>query len=108
MLITDKRLEAALTMLAKSDEAVAELHAQVERAEFKAKAIKDAIFLRSEGSVAERQAIAGTAEEYTAAMNAYFTALAEHEKMRNQRNREVLVVDVWRSMSSARTKGLIT
>ena len=107
MLITDSRLEQALTKLAETDAQVAELHAEFERAEFRAKAIKDAIFLRSTGSVAERAAIAGTHMEYGAAMEAYFVALQSHETMKNMRNREVIVVECWRSMSSARTKGLI-
>ena len=108
MLIPDSRLEAALTKLAQTDGTVADLHAQVERAEYRAKAVKDAIFLRSEGSVAERNAIAGTHPEYASAMDIYFNALRVHETMKNERSREMLIVDVWRSMSSARTKGVIT
>lgn len=107
MLIPDSRLEQALTKLAQTDGPIAELHANVERAEFRAKAIKDAIFLRSEGSVAERNAIAGTHPEFSAAMESYFSALQSHDAMKNERSREVLIVDVWRSLSSARTKGII-
>ncbi len=108
MLITTARLEASLMKLAQTDGPVADLHAEVERADYRSKAVKDAIFLRSEGSVAERNAIAGTHPEYSAAMEKYFEALARHEAMKNERSREVLIVDVWRSMSSARTKGLIS
>lgn len=107
MLINDARLEKALTKIAQTDAQVAELHADVERAEYRAKAVKDAIFLRSEGSVAERNAIAGTHPEYSAAMENYFAALQAHEALRNERSREVLITDVWRSLSSARTKGMI-
>lgn len=107
MLITTERLEDALKKLAQTDGPVSELHANVERAEFRSKAIKDAIFLRSEGSVAERNAIAGTHPEYSAAMESYFSALQAHDTMKNERSREVLIVDIWRSLSSARTKGLI-
>lgn len=107
MLITTDRLEDALKKLADTDGPVADLHADVERSDYRAKAVNDAIFLRSEGSVAERKAIAGTHPEYSASMEKYFAALAKHETMKNERSREVLIVDVWRSMSSARTKGLI-
>ncbi len=107
MLIPDTRLEAALTKLAQTDGPIAELHANVERMEYRAKAVKDAIFLRSEGSVAERNAIAGTHPEYGAAMESYFAALQAHDTMKNERSREVLIIDVWRSLSSARTKGVI-
>ena len=85
MLINDARLEKALTKIAQTDAQVAELHADVERAEYRAKAVKDAIFLRSEGSVAERNAIAGTHPEYSAAMENYFAALQAHEALRNER-----------------------
>ena len=107
MMMSDEIVEAALSRIAKTDELAAELHMKVERAEFKAKAVKDAIFLRSEGSVAERTAIAGTSAEYAEAMNEYFSALQAHEALRNERTRKFAVVEVWRSYSSARTKGLI-
>lgn len=107
MLINDTRLEKALTKIAQTDELVAQLHADQERAEFRAKAIKDAVFLRSEGSVAERNAIAGTHPEYSAAMEIYFKALETHEGLRNERSREFTICEIWRSLSSARTKGLI-
>ena len=108
MLIDDTRLETALTRLARSDALIAELHMKVERAEYRAKAVKDAVFLRSEGSVAERQATAGTHLDYAAAMDEYFTAMQAHETLRNERSREVIICDIWRSLNSAKTKGLIT
>ncbi len=108
MLIPDSRLEQALTKLAQTDGPIAELRASMERAEFKAKATKDAIFLRLEGSVAERQAKAGTDDAYTAAMDQYFDLLRLYEQMKNERAREDIVIQVWRSLSSARTKGIVT
>lgn len=107
MLINDARLEKALIKLAQSDELIAQLHADVERAEYKAKAVKDAVFLRSEGSVAERNALAGTHPDYAAAMETYFNAMQSHEHLRNERSKEILICDIWRSLSSARTKGII-
>ena len=107
MLVTDERLEQALGRLAKSDALAAELHMKMERAEFKAKAIKDAVFLRAEGSVAERQAIAGTSGDYAQAMEDYFQALQAFDMTKNERAREVLVIEVWRSLNSARNKGLL-
>ncbi len=108
MLIDDKRLELALKRLAETDERMAELRMEMERAEFKAKATREAVFLRSEGSVAERSALATTSTIYAEAMNLYFDALRSYEHLRNTRAKEVLVIECWRSMSSARTKGMIT
>jgi hypothetical protein len=107
VIVTDEILEAALKRLSATDDLSAELHTKVERAEFKAKAVKDAMFLRSEGSVGERSALAGASEEYRAAMDDYFTALQAHEALRNERSRKVIVIDVWRSLNSARNKGLL-
>ncbi len=107
MLVTDEILEAALKRLSATDDLSAELHTKVERAEFKAKAVKDAMFLRSEGTAGERSALAGASEEYRAAMDDYFTALQAHEALRNERSRKIIVIDVWRSLNSARNKGLL-
>lgn len=108
MLLNDAVMEAALARVAATDELAAELHMKVERAEYKAKAVKDAVFLRLEGSVAEKQAQAGTSPEYAAAMDEYFTALQAYEALRNERQRKYAVIECWRSWSSARTKGIIT
>ena len=107
MLINETRLQKALTYLAETDEPAAGLRADVERMEFKAKAVKDAVFLTCTGSVAERQAIAGTNKEYTSAMNDYFEALRVSDAMRNKRTTESIVIDTWRSLNSGRNKGNI-
>lgn len=107
MIVSDEIMEAALKRLATTDDLSAELHVKAERAEFKAKAIKDAVFLRTEGSVAERQAIAGSSGDYATAMEEYFGALQAHEALRNERNRKIIVIECWRSLNSARTKGLL-
>lgn len=107
MLISETRLQKALEYLATTDEPAAGLRADVERAEFKAKGVKDAVFLTCEGSVAERQAIAGTNKEYTASMNEYFEALRVSDAMRNKRATESIVIDTWRSLNSGRNKGNI-
>lgn len=107
MVVTDEIMEAALKRLAQTDTLVAELHTKQERAEFKAKAIKDAMFLRTGGTAGERSAAAGTSKEYEEAMDEYFTALQAHEALRNERSRKVIVIEVWRSLNSARNKGLL-
>lgn len=107
MLISETRLQKALEYLATTDEPAAGLRADVERAEFKAKAVKDAVFLTCTGTVAERAAISGTNKEYTGAMNDYFEALRLSDAMRNKRSTESIVIDCWRSLNSGRNKGNI-
>src|SRR5271163_3456486 len=102
MVVSDEIMEAALRKLAQTDDLAAEFHVKVERAEFKAKAVKDAQFLRMQGAVAERQALAGASDEYRAAIDDYFAALQAYETLRNERARKIIVIDVWRSLNSAR------
>jgi hypothetical protein len=107
MLISEARLQKALIFLSETDEPAAALRADAERAEFKAKAIKDAVFLASEGTVAERMAIAGKCEQFATAMDEYFAALRASDAMRNKRSTESIVIDCWRSLNSGRNKGNI-
>lgn len=109
MTISIERMEKALVYLAETDELAATLKADTERSEYKARAIKDAVFRRlSDGGVADRQALAGSSEEYAAAMEAYFVALARSEHVRNKRSTESVVIEVWRTLESSRRKGTIT
>lgn len=104
-MISEKRLEQALTYLASTDDECAELHTESERAEFKAKVIKNAMLDRLTGSVADRTAQAESSPEYVEAMNAHFDLLAKWEAMRNKRGTESIVVDVWRSINASRRQG---
>ena len=104
-MLDEGRLHKALTFLATTDEPCARLRADMERAEFKAKAIKDALFRRLDGSVADRQAEAGSSTEYAEAMDAYFGVLQDYEAMRNKRATESIVVETWRSLNASRRQG---
>lgn len=106
-MIDEARLGQALRYLATTDNECAELRTRMERFEFRAKAIKDAIFKRLEGSVADRQAEAGSSGEYSAAMDDYFAAMEAYEAMRNKRGTEAIVVEVWRSFQANRRQGNI-
>lgn len=106
-MITTKRMEQALTYLAETDDKAAYHKAHVARTEYKAKAIKQSVFLHCTGTVAERTALADKSEQYKEAMSAYFEALREFEHVRNKRATEAIVIDVWRSVNSARNKGQI-
>lgn len=103
--ITEDRVEEALRYLAETDEECARLRAETGRTEFKAKALKAALFTRGVGTVADRQAAAEMSEEYGQAMGVHFDALAAHEAMRNKRSTETLAVEVWRSLNAARRQG---
>ena len=104
-MINEERLTKALRYLAETDEPCATAKADMERAKFRAEAVRDAVFTRLDGSVADRAAQAKGSGEYAEAMNAYFTLLAEFEAMRNKRSTESIVVDVWRSLNASRRVG---
>ena len=106
-MISKERMELSLKYLAETDESFADLKTRVEREKHKAKAIQSAVFLRSDGTVAERNAIADKHESYESAMAAYFNAMKEMEHVKNKRATECIIVDVWRSLNAARRSGQI-
>lgn len=105
-MISDKRRDQALTYLAETDEELAYAGAHVARCEFKAKQIKQTVFLLQTGSVADRTAHAETSQEYADAMENYFEAMRHRDHLRMKRKTEEIVWETWRSQNSARTKGL--
>lgn len=104
-MISESRLEKAMSYLATTDEEAAQLLADMERAEFKAKAVRDALIKHGEGGLGERTAAAGCAPEYAAAMDAYFAAVRAFNAVKNKRQTEATVVDVWRSINANRRQG---
>ena len=107
MTITTERMEQALDYLSETDETCAQLHADMERAEWKAKAVRDALFMRLTGTVAERTAQAGASDEYKEAMNRYFDFIAAYEHVKNRRSTEAIVCECWRSVNSNRKQGIV-
>lgn len=103
--ITQERMQSALEYLWTTDDECAALRADTERLEFKAKRTKAAIFKLSEGTVAERTAIAETAGEVATAYEAYFDALHKSDAMRNRRSTETIAIEVWRSLNANRKQG---
>jgi hypothetical protein len=105
MLIPDERAEKALRFLAETDMSCAEAKADMERAEYKAKATKQAVFQVSAGNVAERTAAAETSDDYRQAMDAYFSALRDYSYLANKRETERIVMDAWRTTQANRRQG---
>jgi hypothetical protein len=103
--ITQERMEDALRFLSETDEPCAALRSDMERAEYRAKRTKSAIFTLSTGSVAERTALADTHADTEAAYEEYFKAMREFEAMKNKRATEAIVFEAWRSLNSNRRQG---
>jgi hypothetical protein len=98
-------MDEALNFLSSTDEEAAQLRTDAERAEFRARSIKDAMFKFVEGTVAERQAIAGDSKEYKDAMAEYFDIDQRAETIKNRRATAELIVRAWQTVSSNRRQG---
>ena len=105
-MISYSRVEDALGYLAKTDYSEAELRAEVEGNK-KALDAKFKILAAYSGkkTVLDKEAYAYKHEEYLAAEAAYLRSLTEHGAIKNERSRNVLVIDVGRSINAARNKG---
>lgn len=104
-MIPDARAEQALRYLAETDEPCADAKANMERAEYKAKAVKAAVFLHAQGTVAERQAEAESAQAHQDALSAYFDAVKAYSHLANKRETERIVMDTWRTVQANRRHG---
>jgi hypothetical protein len=107
--VTDEKMQAAISCLSEdpdtNDDAAAVARADMDRAEFKAKRIKDALIKHGDGGVGERTAAAGCDPAYLDAMEEYFAASQLYEFVRNKRSTAAIIVDVWRSENAARRQG---
>lgn len=107
-MINESRLEKAMHYLAQTDEKAADLKADVERSEYKAKVTKATTFLHLTGTVAEREAGATQANETQDAYRAHFQAIRDYQATANKRELERLVVEVWRTFQANRRAGNVT
>ena len=91
--------------LATTDEEAAALLADMERQEYKAKAIRHQVFLMEQGTVAERTAKAEVDHDHQNALLQYFDALETYNAIANKRETERIVLDTWRTVSANRRQG---
>lgn len=103
--VTQERMESALEYLYATDEQCAALRSDMERAEYRAKRTKSAVFKVSAGSVAERSALAETHDDTGSAYEEYFKAMHAYHAMANRRATEVIAIDTWRSLNANRRQG---
>ena len=106
-MIKYERVEGALQYLAETDEPVAELKADVERTAYIIKRSKALVVAHTDGTGPVKQAMAEIDKSVEEANEAHFKALRDYSAMLNIRERNKLIIDVWRSINSARNKGQI-
>lgn len=105
-MITDSRCEKAIIYLAETDDEAASAKVEAQRLEDEIKAIEAAVFLRVEGSVEQRKALARLHDDTKKARNDYFTELLKFERLYNRRKTEERVTELWRSVTSNRRHGI--
>jgi len=103
--LTENRVEEALIKLSDSDENHAAWAGQVKYLEEALKQAKAHSFLLAEGTVAEREAKAVASQSYSNAVFAWTEALKHFKKIDNERNHEMRIIDIWRTLSSNRRQG---
>lgn len=106
-MISEDRLEKALKYLATTDEECAELKAEVSRREYACKLARARELVLAAGSSVEvRKAIAEQSQSVIDAEDLLANAIVDFEKVKAKRQTEELIVEVWRSVLSARKQGM--
>lgn len=104
-MISDERVEAAMNMLADTDETAALAKAKVKALEVYGKTAKAFAFLETTGTVAEREAKALTSSIYREWQKDYEKAVIESETIANKRASAAGEREVWRSLQANRRQG---
>ena len=104
-----KDVEKAMKYLAETDESCAMAKARMTADKERIKTTLAMCFLDARGAnVRERESEAMASQIYGKAIEDYADSVGEYEIQRNKRLRAALTVEVWRSINSARTKGVMT
>ena len=90
--------------LADTDDSFAFAKADMLRSEILAKRTRSRMFLVGSGSVEARKAEAETHAETCAADDALIAAITKFERLKAERQRAELLIDVWRSIEASRRR----
>lgn len=104
--ITEARAEKAMIFLAQTDEPYAKAKTDVARTEYAAKLAEHRSYLVAEGSIPERKATAELSGDAQTAWAKHYDAIQAYELLRAQRERNVLVIELFRGLLSARKQGM--
>lgn len=105
--LTEDRVDRAMHTLAETDAEVADAKVAVLRSEMKAKSVEALIYTALTGSIEDRKQAVRLDPRFEGAWEDHFKAVALHERLKNFREREVLVVELYRSVLSARKAGMV-
>ncbi len=108
-MITEDRLQKALTYLAQTDSEMAKAKAYMMKLEKHEKMIISYSMLDSEQkSNPLKESEARTSKNYDEWLKKYTVAVEDFNSLYNKRSTESTLVEVWRSLNSSRNKGNVT
>ena len=104
-MITDEKLQKALTYLAETDEPCAKAKSFLAGTEKQEKTIIAIEFANGERGVEEKKQAAHRSPAYELWRRAYQNAVYDFEIMRNKRQTAELIVEVWRTVQANQRRG---
>ena len=106
-MVTEERLDKAMMFLATTDLDCAARKSMVLRTEFMAKHTEALVYkaLGNEGSVEDRKQAVRLDERVVKAWDEHFNAVRDFESLKAQRERQILVVELFRTYSANRRQG---
>ena len=105
MEINQSLMEKALHYLGETDEVYAEAKGALEELEVKRKRYRGRAFTLSEGTVAERTALAEDKQSVIEADFEWIAQVKVFETLKQKRARAILTIDVWRTLEASRRRG---
>lgn len=104
-MISDERVQKALSYLAETDDKCAKAKSLMEGLRHQLKTVESIAFLHATGTMAEKEAYAYVSEGYKEHVSKIENATYEYETVKNKRLTEELIVEVWRSIGANRRRG---
>lgn len=101
-MVTEDEMERALRWLATTDAKLADLRVEVLKTEYLADVAESLVYQHLEGSVEDRKKAAKASDEKAHAMEKFFVATREYEKLRAQRKSAELLINAWQSVNANR------
>jgi hypothetical protein len=105
--LDEDHVSTAYRILAESDDEHGELSGHIKYLEEAMKQAKAHEFLKSEGTVAERQEKAIASVSYDIAVRNWIDALEEYKILDNERNSQARIFDMFQTLSANRRKGML-
>lgn len=105
--LNEERIEKAFAYLAETDLEAAACKGAELRAEMKAKSVEATVYAALQGSIEDKKMQVRVHPDVQEAWDEYFDAVVKHQTLRNRRDREVLIVETYRSVLSARKQGMM-